>query len=176
MKMGRERLDSGPRLKACRGKLRRNDAKILGEAGFTLIELILALLVLSIGVIGVTSAMSFTARQSLNAEVMSKATALAQERIEQLMAVKRDLGYTDPVFNQTALTLTALPSPYDRYSRGEEICLLDASLENADCDPALPNNDLGYKRLTVTVDYNGLPAMGSPVASLVMVITNVREQ
>ncbi|MFQ5579617.1 MAG: prepilin-type N-terminal cleavage/methylation domain-containing protein [Nitrospiria bacterium] len=145
------------------------------EAGFTLIELILALLVLSIAVIGVTSSMSFTTGQSLNAEVMSKATALAQERIEQLMAVKRDSGYGDPALNQTALTLAALASPYDRYSRGEEICLLDANLMNPDCDPALPNNDLGYKRLTVTVDYNGLTSMGSPVASLVTVITNVRE-
>lgn len=145
------------------------------EAGFTLIEIILALLVLSIAVIGVTSSMSFTSRQSLNAEVMSTATALAQERVEQLMAVKRDKGYNDPAFDQTALTLTALASPFDRYSRGEEICLVDANLMNPDCDPALPNNDLGYKQLTVTVDYNGLPDMGSPVASLVTVITDVRE-
>ncbi|HLG21631.1 MAG TPA: hypothetical protein VI382_02360, partial [Candidatus Manganitrophaceae bacterium] len=63
----------------------------------------------------------------------------------------------------------------NNYSRGVEICLVDANLGNPDCDPTAPNSDIGYKRVTVSVNYSGLPDLASPVASLVTVVTNVRE-
>lgn len=143
------------------------------EDGFTLIEIILAILIISIAVVGLTSVISFTGRGSLNAEVMSTAAALAQERMEQLMAAKRNAGY-----GALALGPAADPpfaAPFDKYSRNVEICLVDAALLNPDCDPAAPNIDAGYKRATVSVNYAGLPDLSSPVASVVTVMTNVRE-
>lgn len=143
--------------------------------GFTLIEIILAILIISIAVVGMISAISFTTGKSLHAEVMSTAQELARERMEQLMAIKRDNGYSDPALDQVAMVLTPMASPFDRYSRGIEVCLVDTALGNPDCNPALPNTDLGYKQITVGVDYSGLADLSSPVVSLVTVVANVRE-
>lgn len=146
------------------------------QHGFTLIEIILAIVVVSIAVVGATSAINFTATSSLSAEVMSTAKELAQERMEQLMAIKRNNGYNDPAFTigPTTLALTSLAPPFDQYSRGEQICLVDANLLNPDCDLVAPNNDGGYKQITVSVGYAGLPNL-SPVTTVVTVISNVRE-
>lgn len=146
------------------------------QRGFTLIEIVLAILVVSIAVVGATSAINFTASWSLNAEVSATAKELAQERMEQLMAMKRNNGYNDPAFNigPTTLALTPLAAPFAQYSRGEQICLVDANLLNPDCDPAAPNNDAGYKKITVSVGYTGLPNL-SPAATVVTLISNVRE-
>lgn len=145
------------------------------KSGFTLVEIILAILIISIAVLGMTSAISFTASGSLNAEVMSTAKELAQERMEQLMAIKRNTGYGDPALTQAAMLFSPLAPPFAQYSRGVEVCLVDANLLNPDCDSALPNSDAGYKRVTVSVNYTGLPDLSSPVASVVTVVTNVRD-
>jgi len=145
--------------------------------GFTLVEIILAILVISIGVLGVTSALSFTTSRSLNAEVIATAKELAQERMEELIATKRNNGYADSTFNigPAVMTFTALAAPFNKYSRGVQVCLVNTGLSSPDCDPAAPNNDFGYKRITVSVDYTGLSNLPSPAATVVTVIANVRE-
>ncbi len=145
------------------------------EDGFTLIEIILAIIIISIGVLGLVSAISFTTGKSINAEVVSTAQVLAQERIEELIAKKRDAGYGASPDLDIGTTTTALPSPFTGYTRIVEVCLVDANLQNPDCDPGLPNNDVGFKRVTVNINYSGLPDLPSPVVSLVSVVADVRE-
>ena len=138
--------------------------------GFTLIEVILSIVVVSIAVVGMTSAISFMGRGSLSAEVTSTAKELAQEKMEQIMGDKRDAarGY--------AYTITPgqypVESPvagFTNYSRSVTITEVDPN------DLSAPLAGSGVARVVVDVSYTGLPDVPTPAASLVTVVANVRE-
>ena len=143
------------------------------EDGFTLVEIILAIIIISIGVLGLVSAISFTTGKSINAEVVSTAKELAQERMEELLAKKRDTGYATTPDLDIGTTTTALPGPFTGYTRIVEVCNVDGSLGNPDC--TLPDNGSGFKKITVSINYSGLPDLPSPVVLLATVITDTRE-
>lgn len=143
------------------------------EDGFTLVEIILAIIIISIGVLGLVSAISFTTGKSINAEVVSIAQVLAQERMEELLAKKRDTGYATTPDLDIGTTTTALPGPFTGYTRIVEACNVDNNLGSPDC--TAPDNGSGIKRITVSINYSGFPDLPSPVVSLVSVITDARE-
>lgn len=143
------------------------------EDGFTLVEIILAIIIISIGVLGLVSAISFTSGKGINAEVVSTAQTLAQERMEELLAKKRDTGYATTPDLDIGTTITALPSPFTGYTRVVEVCNVDSSLGSPDC--TLPDNGSGFKRITVNINYSGLADLPSPVISLVSVVVDTRE-
>lgn len=138
--------------------------------GFTLIEVILSIIVVSIAVVGMTSAISFMGRGSLNAEVTSTAKELAQEKMEQIMGDKRDAargyGYTITAGQYPAESPVA---GFSNYSRTVTITEVDPN------NLAVALAGSGVARVVVDVSYAGLPNVPTPAASLVTVVANVRE-
>ena len=128
------------------------------DRGFSLIELIITIIVISVGVLGLIGALSFTTSRSISAELMTTTTLLAQERMEELIGDKRSGGYGTASLDIGTTTDPAFAGPYADYTRTVEICYVDSDLLNPDCDPAPPNVDTGYKRMTITVVNNKMQA------------------
>lgn len=147
----------------------------MDEKGFSLIEMILMIVILAIALVGLVSALSFSTSRGVNAEVASTASALTQERMEELIAEKRANG-----FSSAALAVT-VPAPlfiavpgFAGYTRQTEICnaIVTAGspgtiTKTTPCDGA---GTAGYKYITITVRYTGL---ASPIdVDSVLVITD----
>lgn len=143
--------------------------------GFTLIEIILTMIIISIAVLTLVSSIGVTTSRGLNAEVMSTAQQLAQEKLEELIATKRNSGYSTTPQLDIGTTIETLTGAFANYTQQVEICNVDASLGSPDCTP--PDNGSGYKRITVEVNYTqGLPNLpADDLVRLVTVVTNVRE-
>jgi prepilin-type N-terminal cleavage/methylation domain-containing protein len=143
--------------------------------GFTLIEVILTIIIVSIAVLTLVSSISFTTSRGLNAEVMSTAQQLAQEKVEELIAKKRDSGYSSSPDLDIGTTTVTLTGAFANYTRSVEVCNVDSALGNPDC--TAPDNGSGFKRITVEVNYTpGLPnLLTDDLVQLITVVTNVRE-
>jgi MSHA pilin protein MshD len=63
------------------------------SGGFTLIEIIITLVVLSIAAVGVLSVFTSGMRGSANPLVLSQAIALAQEQMDETIALKKSGGF-----------------------------------------------------------------------------------
>lgn len=59
-----------------------------GRAGFTIVEVIAAVLILTVGVLGLASAAATVTRMMGNAEIQSDAAAIAAARFETLRATR----------------------------------------------------------------------------------------
>lgn len=60
-----------------------------GEAGFSLLELIVAVLILGVGVVGAAGVMSVASADELRATVRSEMADVAEQKLEQLRAYAR---------------------------------------------------------------------------------------
>ena len=99
------------------------------EGGFTLIEVLVSLVVLSIGLLGIGKLMMFSSRANDSAYLRSQATALAYSIIDDMRANQQDavnglyntaLGaYANPGFScnfAAPCTVTGQLAQYDLYS------------------------------------------------------------
>jgi len=98
------------------------------DKGFTLIEVLIAIVILSVGLLGMASLTVAIIQGNKFSNDLTTATTLAQDKMEDI----RRLGYS----NVTAETKAACASPYSEYERKVEV--------SAD-DPAA-----GMKTVTVT--------------------------
>jgi len=69
---------------------RRSQSTSGGRAGFTLVEIMVALIVLTIGVLGLAATTMFTIRQTTLSELTTKRAAALQTVIEELRSVDYD--------------------------------------------------------------------------------------
>ena len=98
------------------------------ENGFTLIEVLIAIVILSVGLLGMAALTVGVINGNRFSNDLTTATTLAQDKMEDV----RRLGYSDVI----AETKAACASPYSEYERKVEV--------SAD-DPAT-----GMKTITVT--------------------------
>ncbi|MDO9449387.1 MAG: type II secretion system protein [Rugosibacter sp.] len=63
------------------------------QPGFTLIELVVVMIVISVGLLGLTSLFSNTSKSLSTNEILQQATQYAQECAESAMAKRRALGF-----------------------------------------------------------------------------------
>jgi type IV pilus assembly protein PilV len=80
----------------------------IGERGFTLLEVIVAISILTFGLLAVASMQMTAIRGNYNASNITEATTVAQDRLEDLMG----LLYSDPLLDPgNGLSDPAPPSP-----------------------------------------------------------------
>jgi len=117
------------------------------KGGFTLIEIVITLVVLSIAALGVLSVFTVGISRSTDPLILNQATQLAQEKMDSIVGDRQALGFS-------AITTAAYPAEaavtgFPNYSRSVNvICVAPADLN---ADAGCPQN---YKQVTVTVSWN----------------------
>jgi prepilin-type N-terminal cleavage/methylation domain-containing protein len=127
-----------------------------GEGGFTLIEAIITLVVLSIAAVGVLSVFTTGIQGSANPLVLDQAVQLAQEKMEEAVALRKSGGFAAVASINPGVP--AFPAPFNTYAWSRVV----------DCDPTFAPCPAQYQRVTVTVSWNA----GADSVSLVTLIAN----
>ncbi len=84
------------------------------QAGFTLIELIMVIIIVALASVPILGQFTQVAGSALVDEEIQTAAQLAQERAEQILALRRDQGYAAVA---TGTTTDVLTGNYSAYSR-----------------------------------------------------------
>lgn len=74
-------------------------------SGFTLIELVMVMVVISVGFVGLARLFANTNVGLARAEGAQVAAQYAQECAERVLGARRDLGFSSPAINNTMCTL-----------------------------------------------------------------------
>ena len=83
--------------------------KIANNSGFTLIEVLVAMVILTVGLLGTAALITGIINGNKLSNRISTATTCAQDKMEEI----RRLGYSNAVSESRAF----LSSPYDQYER-----------------------------------------------------------
>lgn len=111
--------------------------------GFTLIETIITLVVLSIAVIGVLSVFIVGSKGGANPLLLTQATSLAQEKMDEAIALRKSGGYAAVVADPGG----AFGAPYGAFTWARTVACVDSGLVAPAACAA------GYKIVTVTVTH-----------------------
>jgi prepilin-type N-terminal cleavage/methylation domain-containing protein len=122
--------------------------KSSGEGGFSLIEIIITLVVLSIAAIGVLSVFTTGIRGSAGPLILNQALSLAQEKMDETVALKKSGGFAAVV----PVALGAFVPPVTGFTWSRAVNCVTAvnnltPLGTPPCPPAVA----GYALVTVTV-------------------------
>ncbi len=138
------------------------------EKGFTLIEVILVIVIMAIAIPSLIMGVSFMTQRQVNALGTTTAADLAQERLERIMADKRN-----PLVGFSNLTNARYPAEtpvagFTQYNRSVNIiCVTAADLSTSVACPT------DYRRVQVTVQAVGVGVgLNVPDAVLVTLVTN----
>lgn len=123
------------------------------KKGFTFIEAILTLLILSGGILGILALFQQNVSRFNESEVLLSASYLAQEKMEQIIHDKKRQGYNFVIIDNYLSPEDLDSEGYPGYSRTLTI------EEVRDTDLITPQNGTGYKRITVSVTPPGYPAI-----------------
>jgi type IV pilus assembly protein PilV len=110
------------------------------ERGFTLLEIVLAMLVMMIAVLGTMSLFIFSVNYNSGSRARAMALAVAQRHLERL----RNVPFDNALLNAT--TTTPTPVRVDSYGRSYAVTTV---ITNA--PGALPNPATSTRRKTITV-------------------------
>ena len=89
-------------------RINQKKRRPIGEKGFTLLEVIVAISILTFGLLAVASMQMTAIRGNYNASNITEATTVAQDRLEDLMG----LLYSDPLLDPgNGMSDPAPPSP-----------------------------------------------------------------
>jgi prepilin-type N-terminal cleavage/methylation domain-containing protein len=143
---------------------------MMHSKGFTLIEVILAIVLLAIAIPGMISAVGFMAQKQVNTIGTTTAADLAQERMEEIMGDRMNptLGFGHIIsgnYLPESVSPTAVAG-FPNYNRSVNIiCVTAADLNTGVACPT------AYKRIQVTVSASGV-APGVPDAVLYTLVTD----
>jgi len=120
----------------------------LGSKGFTLIEIVMTLIVLSIAAVGVLSVFSVGITGSANPLLLNQALALAEEKMDETIALKKSGGFAAVV----PVALGAFVPSVTGFTWSRTVnCVTAANnltpLGMPPCPPAVA----GYELVTITV-------------------------
>lgn len=123
-------------------------ARTRAQRGFTIVDTILMMMIVGIGLSGIIMFFANTNREVLDSNFTVMASALAQERVEQVVADRGSQGYA-AVTQNTYPAEPNMAAPFAGFSRTTTV---------TEVDPANPNAALvgsGLKRIDVQVAWNG---------------------
>ena len=137
---------------------------MLNSKGFTLIEIILVIVILAIVVPGVIGAVSFMTQSQVNPLATTTAANLARERMEQVIADKRNPAI--PFIDIDEAVRYPDDTPVAGYDRRVRVTCVDPVANPGDVQTAVvcPTN---YRRIEVTVS----PTAAGPSAPDVVLVT-----
>lgn len=119
------------------------------KLGFTLVEAVLTLTLVSGGILGVLHLFQQNVRSANDMEQTLRATYLAQERMEQIIQDKKYRFYDYIISANYPSPVDLAPQGFPGYTR--TITILEVSPQNL--TSSQPNSE--YKRLTVSVQVAG---------------------
>ena len=125
----------------------------LNRGGITLIEVILTIVILAIISSGLSAAIIQGTQGGIHAQVMTTASFLAQERMEEQAALRRAGGYS--ALPTGVSTESPVPG-YPNYDRTAEICYWDPTAEAKTSPCNNGGTDTGYKIITAAVQYTAV--------------------
>lgn len=128
--------------------------------GFTLVELVLTLTLISVGLFGLLTTFEAANRGAIQGQVHQAAIYLGQERLESITADKRFRGYGFIVAGNYPPTEN-VPVGTHRYTR----ILSIREVSGADLSTTM--EDSGYKRIDVTVSW-GVGIQNQIVLSMIL--------
>jgi len=108
------------------------------HAGFTLLEVMVAILVLTIGIVAVLQIFPLALSIEMSNQMETQGTLLCQEKIEE----KISKAYRDVAIGIE--TEDILSPPFEKFSRETKISYVDTNL-------AITTSDLGLKKIEVMV-------------------------
>ncbi len=129
------------------------------EKGFSFLEALFALLILSVGFSGILSLYSLMNENTSNDELKLVASKLASEKIEQVLANKANLGYSNI---STGTTTDAITYDNLNFSRQTNINYV----ESTDLS-TVSGSDTGFKKIDVTVNWSNGSNQNVTVQSLI---------
>ena len=127
------------------------------NAGFTILEAMIAISILVIGIVAVLQIFPLALNIEKLNQMETQAVFLAQEKIEE----KASWSYQD--IQVTTETEDSLPSPFERFSRETKVIYLDSDL-------ATTTSDLGLKKIEVTVQWQSPLRLGEKSVNLITLI------
>ncbi|MDH4163664.1 MAG: type II secretion system GspH family protein [Nitrospirota bacterium] len=110
--------------------------------GFTLIETIITLVVLSIAMVGVLSVFTVGSKGGADPLLLNQAISLAQEKMDEAIALRKSGGYAAVAADPGGF----FGAPYGAFAWARTVSCVDAALAPAACTA-------GYKIVTVTVTH-----------------------
>lgn len=119
------------------------------KRGFTIIELVLIIVIISVGLFGVLVLFENASRGALEADVDVIATNLAREKIERLLSDRSSFGYD--YLNDSNYPVEQL---YDFYQGMERTTQIN---EVSKIDFSTPETGSGFKLVKVTVIWGNSP-------------------
>lgn len=129
--------------------------------GFTLIELSLAIFILTIGIVGIVSMFPLGIRIGKTSEISTIAAQLSQAKIEEIVSK----SYTD-IPTGIIEPKTELPSPFNGYFRETEVNYYDP------VNTITTDTDLGIKKIRVTVSWELNLGVSNKSIDIFTLITN----
>lgn len=129
------------------------------KRGVTLIELTISIVIVSVCLIPVALMYQQSARGSYITRVMTVATLLAEEKMEEALM----LGY----LGVASVASTAFPSPFDDYNYEVIVHYVDPSGDPPDFDTPVDPTVTDYKSVLIEVDRSG-----TETVSLKSLLTN----
>lgn len=128
------------------------------EKGFTFLEAMIAILVLTIGIVAVLQVFSLALSLEKSNQMRTQATFLSQEKTEEISSQ----AYGD-IVTGTEIE-DPLSSPFEKFSRETKISYLDANLQETTIDT-------GLKKIEVIVWWKSPLRIGEKNVKLVSLIT-----
>jgi prepilin-type N-terminal cleavage/methylation domain-containing protein len=121
----------------------------LGTGGFSLIEIVITLVVLSIAAVGVLSVFSSTQRGSVDPLLLNQTVQLAQEKMDEAIALKKSGGFNAVVPDPGGV----FPAPFAAFNWVRTVdCVSPPPPANAlNNSTGAPPCASGYAHVTVTV-------------------------
>lgn len=122
-------------------------------SGFTLIELVIVMIVISAALLGMMATMGNATRSLSTNETLQQAAQYAQECAEKVIATRRDEGFTSTNLNTNICSTANLPAMAAGFTR--TVTFQDVSGTGSGTDPC-PSGTNNCKNITVTVTNGAL--------------------